>query len=106
MFTFDFDSLVDYGFPNPDYFDFYGDTLVYGYYGGQDYSAGQIDGTITLTSADPVPVDAYDQAFYDHDWVAQTSSDPDVLLQSHIDVVQDVTTLLVNAFSAYVSDWC
>ncbi len=34
MFTFDFDSLVGYGFPNPDYFDFSGDTLIYGNYGG------------------------------------------------------------------------
>ena len=91
-------------FQTPDYFDFYGDIFVYGYYSGQDYSAGQIGGTITLTSAAPVPVDPYDQAFYDHDLVAQQSSHPEVL-KSHIDVIQEVTTLLVNAFSAYVSEW-
>jgi len=102
-FDFDFDTLVEYGFPNPDYFDFYGDTLVYGNYGGQDYSAGEIGGTITPTS--PEPLDAYDEAFYAHDLVAQQSSDPQVLLQSHIDVVQDVTTLLANAFSSFISDW-
>ena len=106
MFTFDFDTLVNYyNFPNPDYFDFYGDTLIYGNYGGQNYSAGEIGGTITQTSEDPDPVDDYDEAFYDHDWVAQTSSDPEVLLQSHIEVVQDVTSLLYNAFSSFISDW-
>ena len=105
MFTFDFDTLVDYGFPNPDYFDFYGDTLIYGNYGGQDYSAGEIGGTITLTPQDPAPLDDYDQAFYGHDLVAQQSSDPAVLLQSHVEVVQDVTTLLSNAFSSFISDW-
>jgi len=103
MFTFDFDSLVAYGFPDPDYFDFSGGTLIYGNYGGQNYSAGEIGGTITSTS--PAPLDAYDEAFYDHDLVAQQSSDPQVLLQSHIEVVQDVTTLVGNAFSSLVSDW-
>src|SRR5829696_1687794 len=103
MFTFGFNSFVGYGFPNPDYFDFYGDTLIYGNYGGQDYSAGEIGGMITPTS--PAPLDAYDAAFYDHDLVAQQTSDPAVLLESHIEVVQDVTTLLANAFSSLVSDW-
>jgi hypothetical protein len=105
MFTFDTATLVDYGFPNPDYFDFYANTLIYGNYGGLDYSAGEIGGTITLTSEDPAPLDAYDASFYDHDLISQQTSDPAVLLESHIDVVQDVTTLLSNAFSSFFSDW-
>jgi hypothetical protein len=50
-------------------------------------------------------MDNYDKEFYEHDLVAQQTSDPAVLLESHIDVVQDVTTLLYNAFSAPISDW-
>jgi hypothetical protein len=102
MEPFDLDK---YGFPNPDYFNFNDDgSLTYGNYGGQNYSAGEFGGTITGTPADPPPVDAYDQEFYEHDLVAQTSSDPEVLLQSHVDVVQDVAGLLANAFSALVAD--
>ena len=47
MFTFDSATLVAYGFPNPDYFDFQENTIIYGNYGGLDYSAGEIGGTIT-----------------------------------------------------------
>jgi hypothetical protein len=106
MFTFDSATLVAYGFPNPDYFDFQENTIIYGNYGGLDYSAGEIGGTITDTSLETAPtMDNYDKEFYEHDLVAQQTSDPAVLLESHIDVVQDVTTLLYNAFSAPISDW-
>jgi hypothetical protein len=104
MEPFDLNTLVEYGFPNPDYFNFDDGSLTYGNYGGKNYSAGEFGGTITGTPEDPPPVDAYDQEFYEHDLVAQTSSDPEVLLQSHVDVVQDVARLLANAFSALVAD--
>jgi hypothetical protein len=105
MFTFDFGTLVDYGFPNADYFDVIGDTVIYGNYGGQDYSAGEIGGTITQTPQDLAPLDAYDALYYQHDLVAQQTSDPALILQSDIDVVQSVTTLLYSAFSSLISDW-
>jgi hypothetical protein len=92
-----------FNFPNPDYFDFYNNTPIYGNYGGLDYSAGEMGGTITQTS--PAPLDAYDELFYQHDLVAQQTSDPVELVQSHIDVVEGVTTLLYNAFSSWVSGW-
>jgi hypothetical protein len=105
MFSFASATLAYYGFLNPDYFDFYDNTLIYGNYGGLDYSAGEIGGTITQTAQDPAPLDTYDEAFYEHDLVAQQTSDPVDLLESHVEVVQNVSTLFYNAVSSWVSDW-
>jgi hypothetical protein len=56
MFSFASATLAYYGFLNRDYFDFYDNTLIYGNYGGLDYSAGEIGGTITQTAQDPAPL--------------------------------------------------
>jgi hypothetical protein len=55
-----------YGIPLP----------TYGNYGGPNYSAGEVGGKITLTSADPPPVDPLDALFYQHDFVYQSSTSP------------------------------
>ena len=49
MEPFDLNTLVEYGFPNPDYFNFENGSLTYGNYGGQNYSAGEF----TEPSRDP-----------------------------------------------------
>jgi hypothetical protein len=92
-------------FPNWDAFHFDGNTLTYGNYGGLDYSAGTLGGTITGTSADPVPVDAYDALFYQHDLAYKHSSDPAELLQAHIQVVEGVYGMLHQAISDTASHW-
>ena len=66
-------------------------TLTYGNYGGENYSAGVVGGTITETS--PPPVDAYDAAFYLHDLAHQSSSDPAVRLPADIQVVESLIDL-------------
>ena len=66
---FDFNSLdpfATHGIPLP----------TYGNYGGPNYSAGEVGGQITLTSADPPPVDPLDALFYQHDFVYQSSTEP------------------------------
>ena len=67
------------------------DTLTYGNYGGLNYSAGVVGGTITETS--PPPVDAYDAAFYLHDLAYQSSSDPAVRIPADIQVAETVSDL-------------
>ena len=74
-------------FPKIDYFKFDSHNLSYGNYGGFDYSAGVAGGSITGTSADPAPVDAYDALFYSHDLAYQQSSNPVELRQADIQVV-------------------
>jgi Ca2+-binding RTX toxin-like protein len=69
-------------------------TLTYGNYGGLNYSAGVVGGTITETS--PPPVDAYDAAFYLHDLALQSSSDPAVHLASDIQVAETVSDLTLQ----------
>jgi Ca2+-binding RTX toxin-like protein len=66
-------------------------TITYGNYGGLNYSAGVVGGTITETS--PPPVNAYDAAFYLHDLVYQSSSDPAVRLPADIQVAESVYDL-------------
>ena len=66
-------------------------TITYGNYGGLNYSAGVVGGTITETS--PPPVDAYDAAFYLHDLVYQSSSDPAVRLPSDVQLAETLTDL-------------
>ena len=54
-------------------------------------TAGVVGGTITETS--PPPVNAYDAAFYLHDLVYQSSSDPAVRLPSDVQLAETLTDL-------------
>ena len=87
-------------FFNFDYIHFDGNTLTYGNYGGLNYSAGTEGGT-ALVPADPAPVDDYDAAFYDHDLVYQTSTDPAVLREADVQLIEEVYALASDA----ISDW-
>jgi len=78
--------------PNPNYFHFESGQLVYGYYGGANYSAGAIGGTITATS--PQPVDLFDWLYYTHDLAYQNSSDPYVRLQADIQLAKGIYDLV------------
>jgi hypothetical protein len=66
-------------------------TLTYGNYGGLNYSAGVVGGTITETS--PPPVDAYDAAFYLHDLAHQSSSDPALRLPADVQLAERLIDL-------------
>jgi hypothetical protein len=88
-------------FPQWEYFDFSEDGPRYGNYGGLNYSAGTEGGTITGTSADPAPVDSYDQAFYFHDHDLQEASNPVERFEAHVEVVQTVYGLLSDAASGW-----
>jgi hypothetical protein len=81
--------------PDLGFFSFQNDTLTYGNYGGLDYSAGQFGGTVTGTSLDPAPVDAFDQLFYEHDLAYQGPTTPVELIPAHIAVVEGVVDLLL-----------
>jgi Ca2+-binding RTX toxin-like protein len=69
-------------------------ALTYGNYGGLNYSAGVVGGTITETS--PPPIDAYDAAFYLHDLAYQSSSDPAVRIPADIQVAETVSDLTLH----------
>lgn len=61
------DPFATHGIPLP----------VYGNYGGPNWSAGQVGGTITGNPLiDPPPVDDLDTLFYTHDFVYQTHPNP------------------------------
>jgi hypothetical protein len=61
------DPLAAHGIPLP----------VYGNYGGPNWSAGQVGGTITGDPLiDPAPVDALDTLFFAHDFIYQTHPNP------------------------------
>jgi hypothetical protein len=92
-------------FPQLENFHIGDNGLYYGLYGGLDYSAGTEDGTVTGSSADPTPVDAYDEEFYDHDLALRNASTPAERLDAHIDVVEDVSGLLFDAVSHTVLGW-
>src|SRR5438046_9951110 len=62
--------------------------VTYGNYGGENYSAGVVGGTITETS--PPPVDAYDGAYYLHDLAYQSSSYVAVHLAVDFQVIDTV----------------
>jgi hypothetical protein len=81
--------------PNLKNFHFGDNGLYYGNYGGRDYSAGTENGTITGTSADPAPVDAYDQLFYEHDLALQQASGPEERLEADVAVVTGMYELLL-----------
>jgi Ca2+-binding RTX toxin-like protein len=66
-------------------------TLTYGNYGGLNYSAGVVGGTITETS--PPPVDAYDAAFYLHDLAYQSSSDSALRLPADVQLAERLIDL-------------
>ena len=91
-------------FPDLGNFHLIDDTLTYGNYGGLDYTAGQIGGTITGTTADPAPVDAYDALFYQHDLAYTFTSDPVELIPAHIAVVEGVVDLLQQAIASQPND--
>ena len=68
--------------------------VTYGNYGGENYSAGVVGGTITETS--PPPIDAYDAAYYLHDLAYQSSSDVAVHLAADIQVTETVYDLTLQ----------
>ena len=68
--------------------------VTYGNYGGENYSAGVVGGTITETS--PPPVDAYDAAYYLHDLAYQSSSDVAVHLAADVQVIETVYDLTLQ----------
>src|SRR5436305_14092256 len=70
------------------------DLVTYGNYGGANYSAGVVGGTITESS--PPPVDAYDAAYYLHDLAYQSSSDVAVHLAADIQVTETVYDLTLQ----------
>ena len=76
------------------YFHFGDHGLYYGNYGGLDYSAGIENGTISGTSDDPAPVDAYDQLFHDHDLALQQASSNEERLEAHAGVITGLYDLL------------
>ncbi|QFU15808.1 hypothetical protein [Microvirga thermotolerans] len=90
--------------PQLQYFHFGDNGLYYGNYGGLDYSAGVEDGTAQVP-ADPPPVDAYDQLFYEHDLALQQASSPAERLEAHIEVVEGVYGLFSQANGASAADW-
>jgi RTX calcium-binding nonapeptide repeat (4 copies) len=84
------DFIEDTGDAVTDFLESVG-TLTYGNYGGLNYSAGVVGGTITETS--PPPVDAYDAAFYLHDLAYQSSSDPAVRLPADVQLAESLIDL-------------
>jgi len=78
--------------PNsPDPFAIHGIPLpTYGNYGGPGYTAGTIGGTAS-DPANPPPVDALDQIFYQHDLALQT--DPAAIVAASITAVVQMDTL-------------
>jgi hypothetical protein len=77
------DPFATHGIPLPNY----------GNYGGANYSAGEIGGHITGTSADPPPVDQLDALFYQHDLVYQTSTDFFVRAAADVRLVESMHAL-------------
>jgi len=80
--------------PQWEYFHFVNHGPYYGNYGGLDYSAGTENGKITGTSADPTPVDAYDQTFYEHDRALQQASSREERFEAHVNVATSLYDLL------------
>jgi hypothetical protein len=80
--------------PTLEYFHFGDHGPYYGNYGGLDYSAGTENGTITGTSADPAPIDAYDQMFYGHDLALQQAASTEERFEAHVAVITGVYDLL------------
>jgi hypothetical protein len=86
------DATLRFDPNSPDPFATHGIPLpVYGNYGGPNWSAGQVGGVITQTSADPPPVDDLDELFYAHDFVYQTHPNPgdpnDLAVRIQADIV-------------------
>jgi len=72
------DATLRFDPNSPDPFATHGIPLpVYGNYGGPNWSAGQVGGTITGNPLiDPPPVDALDALFFAHDFVYQIHPNP------------------------------
>ena len=89
---FDFNSLdpfATHGIPLP----------TYGNYGGPNYSAGEVGGKITGTSADPPPVDPLDALFKTHDLVYQTTQDPLARATADVQLVENMYALTFTALA-------
>lgn len=82
-----------------DYLHFTDHMLTYGNYGGQNYSAGVVGGTITDSS--PPPVDPIDALFYQHDLVYQNSTDPEALRTADVQLAVGV----VDGVYHQLNDW-
>jgi hypothetical protein len=72
------DSTLRFDPNSPDPFATHGIPLpVYGNYGGPNWSAGQVGGTITGNPLiDPAPADDLDLLFFTHDFAYQSHPDP------------------------------
>ena len=79
------DPFVTHGIPLP----------TYGNYGGPNYSAGEVGGKITGTSADPPSVDPLDKLFYLHDFAYQTSADPLERAAADVQLVESMHALRI-----------
>ncbi|MGY3610938.1 MULTISPECIES: hypothetical protein [unclassified Bradyrhizobium] len=77
------DSFATHGIPLP----------TYGNYGGPNYSAGEVGGKITGTSADPPPVDQLDALFFRHDFAYQTSTEPSARAAADVQLVEGMHAL-------------
>ena len=86
------DSTLRFDPVSPDPFATHGIPLpVYGNYGGPNWSAGQVGGTITPTS--PAPVDDLDALFKEHDFVYQSTQDPFLRAGADIQLVEGISDL-------------
>jgi len=75
------DPFATHGIPLP----------VYGLYGGPNWSAGQIGGTVTPTS--PAGLDPLDALFKTHDLVYQTTQDPLARATADVQLVENMYAL-------------
>ena len=86
------DSTLRFDPVSPDPFVAHGIPLpVYGNYGGPNWSAGEVGGTITANS--PPPKDQLDADFYAHDLTYQSSTDPLVRAGADMLLVQQMHDL-------------
>ena len=77
------DFFATHGIPIP----------TYGNYGGPGYTAGTLGGTASVP-ADPPPVDALDQLFYEHDLaLQQANGNPAAILGASVLLVHEMDTL-------------
>jgi hypothetical protein len=88
------DATLRFDPNSPDPFATHGIPLpVYGNYGGPNWSAGQVGGKITGTPTDPLPVDDLDALFKAHDFVYQTTQDPQARAAADIQLVEGMHDL-------------
>ena len=86
------DSTLRFDPKSPDPFATHGIPLpVYGLYGGPNWSAGQIGGTVTSTS--PPGVDALDELFKTHDFLIQNATNLPQIIDAHVQLVVGMQAL-------------